>query len=371
MQPPYWYIPSHKDSHYLGSEERTRVASPGYLGQIARAADELGFEGVLVPTGANCEDAWVTASYLAALTRDLKFIVALRPGLVSPTAAARMAATFDRMSAGRLVVNVVGGGDPVELAGDGIFLDHGERYRLMDEFLQIWRSLMAGNETSFSGSHLRVSGANLQFPTIQQPHPRLFMGGSSNAAFDIAARHIDVLLSWGEPPTAVAEKIARAREAAEARGRTMGFGIRLHIVVRDTVEEAWKAADNLISKIDPETLARSQEVLRRTQSVGQRRMNALNGGSRHDLEVSPNLWAGIGLVTGGAGTALVGDPETIANRLLEYQSLGVDTFILSAYPHLEELYRVAETVYPLLGIESDQRQRAKRDLRAKVIPGGW
>jgi alkanesulfonate monooxygenase len=281
-----------------------------------------------------------------------------------------MAATFDRMSSGRLIVNVVGGGDPVELAGDGIYLSHGERYNLMDEFLQIWRALIAGQEFTFEGRHVRISNGRILFPCLQDPHPPLFMGASSDAAMVVAMKHINTLLTWGEPPDQVAEKISAAKDLAQAASKDLKFGIRLHVIVRETDELAWKAAHDLIRYVDDEKIAASQAALSRTQSEGQKRMNALHGGSRSKLEVSPNLWAGVGLVTGGAGTALVGSPQTVAARLREYEALGIETFILSGYPHLEEAYRVAETLFPLLPI-SDPSPAKLRPIKAHVIPGGW
>jgi alkanesulfonate monooxygenase len=282
-----------------------------------------------------------------------------------------MAATFDRMSAGRLIVNVVAGGDPVELAGDGVFLDHEERYGLMDEFLRIWRALVAGEEVSFEGKYLRISKGNVFFPCVQEPHPPLFMGGSSKAATRVALEHIDTLLTWAEPPEDVRLKLAAVRAAADVKGRTITFGVRMHIIVRETDALAWAAAGDLIRYLNEETIARSQAVLGRTQSEGQKRMNALHGGDTRSLEVSPNLWAGVALVTGGAGTALVGSPQTVAARLREYADLGIETFILSGYPHLEEAYRVAEMLFPVLPIEEEQESKPAAPLRARVIPGGW
>src|SRR5579859_4235108 len=159
-----WFLPTHGDGRYLGSEVGARHVSLSYLSQIARAADELGYYGVLLPTGRSCEDSWVMASALVPLTERLRFLVAVRPGLQSPAVAARMAATFDRLSGGRLLINVVTGGDPAELAGDGIFLDHDARYELTAEFLTIWRRLMAGETVDFVGRHLKVRGSRLIFP---------------------------------------------------------------------------------------------------------------------------------------------------------------------------------------------------------------
>ena len=348
----FWFIPTHGDSRYLGTAEGGRLVSYDYMKQVAVAADTLGYDGVLLPTGRSCEDAWVTASSLIGATRQLKFLVAVRPGLSSPTLSARMAATFDRLSGGRLLVNVVTGGDPAEQESDGIFGTHQERYEISDEFLKIWREVLSkthtGESTDFSGKHLSVKGAKALYPPVQKPYPPLYFGGSSPEAIDLAAEQVDVYLTWGEPPAAVAEKIAAVRKRAAQAGRTLRFGIRLHVIVRETNEAAWRAADELISKLDDETIAKAQANFAKMDSEGQRRMAALHGGKRDRLEVSPNLWAGVGLVRGGAGTALVGDAQTVAARMKEYAALGIDTFILSGYPHLEESYRFAELVFPLL-----------------------
>ncbi|HEY9104192.1 FMNH2-dependent alkanesulfonate monooxygenase [Chitinimonas sp.] len=344
----FWFFPTHGDSRYLGTSVGARQVDLAYLGQIAQAIDRLGFDGALIPTGRSCEDPWVAASSLIPLTRKLKFLVAVRPGIMSPTVAARMAATFDRLSGGRLLVNVVTGGDPVELEGDGLWASHDERYEITDEFLRIWRGVLAGETVDLEGKHLKVKGANVLYPPVQKPYPPLYFGGSSNAAHDLAAEHIDVQLSWGEPPAAVAEKIADVRRRAADKGRTLRFGIRLHVIVRETNEEAWRAANELIKYVDDETIARAQSTFARMDSEGQRRMSALHNGKRDKLEISPNLWAGVGLVRGGAGTALVGDGPTVAKRMQEYADLGIDTFVFSGYPHLEEAYRVAELLFPHL-----------------------
>ncbi|AJX00899.1 FMNH2-dependent alkanesulfonate monooxygenase [Burkholderia gladioli] len=359
----FWFIPTHGDSRYLGTSEGARAADYDYFRQVAVAADTLGYEGVLLPTGRSCEDAWVVASSLIPATKRLKFLVAVRPGLSSPGLSARMASTFDRLSEGRLLINVVTGGDTAELEGDGVFVDHDTRYQITDEFLHIWRELLAKSHqdgtVDFDGKHLQSKGGKLLYPPVQDPHPPLWFGGSSPAAHQIAADHIDTYLTWGEPPEAVAKKIADIRARAEARGRKIKFGIRLHVIVRETEEEAWADADKLISRLDDATIARAQQAFAKMDSEGQRRMAALHGGkrgSRQDLEVYPNLWAGVGLVRGGAGTALVGSAEQVAERMREYQALGIETFILSGYPHLEESYRFAELVFPLIKGESATRR---------------
>ncbi len=349
----HWFIPTHGDGRYLGTAVGGRAITAEYLRQLAGAIDQLGYAGALLPTGKSCEDAWITAASLIAVTKRMKFLVAIRPGISSPGMAARMAATFDRISGGRLLVNVVTGGDPTELAGDGLHLSKQERYELTDEFLTVWRRVMQQEVVDFEGQHLTVKGSKLLFPPVQDPYPPLYFGGSSPIAKEIAAKHVDLYLTWGEPPAQVAEKIAEVKQLAAEQGRTLRFGIRLHVIVRETTAQAWDAANDLIRYLDDDTIAAAQKALATADSEGQRRMVALHhGGSRDQLEISPNLWAGVGLVRGGAGTALVGNPDTVAQRMQEYIDLGIDTFIFSGYPHLEEAYRFAELVFPKLPLEN-------------------
>jgi alkanesulfonate monooxygenase len=353
----FWFIPTHGDGSYLGSEKLQRPADFGYFRQVATAVDQLGFGGVLLPTGQSCEDSWITAAGLAPLTERLKFLVALRPGVVTPAFAARQTAALDRLSNGRLLLNVVVGGNPVELAGDGVFLPHDERYAQAGEFLRIWRALLSGETVDFDGKYYQVKGGRLDFLPVQRPYPPLYFGGSSDAGQELAAEQTDLYLTWGEPVGQVTEKIAAARARAAKRGRKLRFGIRLHFIVRDTAEEAWAAADKLISRVtDAQIEAAQRRFLGEMDSVGQRRMAELHGGRRDKLLIAPNLWAGIGLVRGGAGTALVGDPESVAARIREYQAAGIDTIIGSGYPHLEEAYSVAERLFPALGIDRRVRR---------------
>ncbi len=348
----FWFVPLHGDGRYLGTPVGARAVDHHYMKQIAQAADHLGYEGVLLPTGRSCEDPWIAAASLIPVTQRLKFLVALRPSTLSPTVAARQAATFDRLSEGRLLINLVAGGDSADLAADGTFLAHDERYDHAREFLDIWTQLLAGETVDYEGKYLRVKGAKQLFPAIQKPHPPIYFGGSSDAAHDLAAEKTELYLTWGEPPAEVEKKFDDIRRRAAKHGRKVKLGVRLHVIPRETNEQAWAAADELISHLDEETIAKAQSGLSNMDSEGQRRMRALHGGNRSKLEISPNLWAGVGLVRGGAGTALVGDGETIARRLKEYEEIGAETFVLSGYPHLEEAYRFAELVFPHIGISA-------------------
>ncbi|GAA1235525.1 MULTISPECIES: LLM class flavin-dependent oxidoreductase [Streptomyces] len=351
----HWFLPTNGDSrHVVGGGHGTPVTaaggdrppSIGYLTQIARAAEDLGFVGALTPTGAWCEDAWLTTAMLSQQTERLKFLVAFRPGFVSPTLAAQMASTYQRQTGGRLLLNVVTGGESREQRAYGDFLDKDARYARTGEFLEIVRGLWAGDTVDLAGEHLQVQDARLA--RLPDPVPEVYFGGSSAVAGEIAARHSDVYLTWGEPPTQVAEKIARIRGLAEKEGRTVRFGIRLHVITRDTSEQAWAEADRLLQGFDPATVRSVQEGLARSESEGQQRMLALHGGSSGSLEIHPNLWAGIGLVRGGAGTALVGSHDEVADRVEEYHRIGIDEFVLSGYPHLEEAYWFGEGVLPRL-----------------------
>lgn len=350
----HWFLPTNGGDgravvgggHGASVEGGGRPASVQYLGQIARSAEQLGFEAALTPTGAWCEDAWVTTAMINSLSERLKFLVAFRPGIVSPYLAAQMAASFQNLSGGRLLLNVVTGGEDAEQRMFGDFLDKDARYARCGEFLHVVRELWSGQPVTFEGEHLAVQDAVLQL--IPDPLPEIYFGGSSPAALDVAARYADVYLTWGEPPAAVAEKIERVRARAAAHGRELRFGIRLHTIARDTSAEAWAEADRLLGQISEEQIKRVQDSLRRSQSEGQRRMLELNGGTKDGLEIHPHLWAGVGLVRGGAGTAMVGSHAEIADLIEQYAAVGIEEFVLSGYPHLEESYWFGEGVLPEL-----------------------
>jgi len=358
----HWFLPTYGDSRSIvggghgmlaGAAAGDRRATIGYLSSIVRAAEDFGFVSALTPTGAWCEDAWLTTAMLSRESERLGFLVALRPGLVSPTLAAQMAATFSAHAPGRLLLNVVVGGEAHEQRSYGDTLAKDDRYARADEFLEIVRRLWAGETVTYEGRHLSVEEASL--PTLPAPVPPLYFGGSSPAAGPVAAEHCDVYLTWGEPVEAVRAKVEWIRDLAAERGRKVRFGIRLHVITRDTSEEAWRQAEALLAAID-DAVAKAQANLARSESTGQARMLALHEDSRssgswrdaHSLEIEPNLWAGVGLVRGGAGTALVGSHREVADRIAAYAAVGIDEFVLSGYPHLEELYWFGEGVLPVL-----------------------
>lgn len=355
----HWFLPSRGDGRDVGPATTDRGHNAAalrrrptleYLGAVAQAAEQSGFTAVLTPTGSGCEDAWVLCASLIPVTSRLEFLVAFRPGFVLPTLAAQQAATFARLSGGRLRLNIVTGGDPVEQRAYGDFLDHDERYARTGEFLEVLRRTFTGERFDFAGRHVQVEGAGLTKPVDVPP---IYLGGASPAAEEVTARLVDRYLMWGEPPAMAAPRIERVQKLAADQGRTLRFGIRLHVISRDTPEEAWAEADRMLAGMPASAIQATQERFARMDSVGQARMTSLHGGTAGDgarsLEVAPNLWAGIGLVREGAATALVGNHEQVAERIAEYAALGLDEFILSGYPHLEEAWRVGEEVLPLLG----------------------
>jgi alkanesulfonate monooxygenase len=350
----FWFLPAHGDSRQLvagsfhagGAVER--APDLDYLMLVARAAERAGFLGALIPTSAQCEDAWLIAAAVAQHTLRLKPLVALRPGFSLPAVAAQTAASFQRLFGDRLLLNVVTGGSSAEQRAFGDFLDHDARYERSAEFLSVVRRVWRGKPVQHEGTYFRVENGGLMAPLGAEP--MIYLGGASPAAEQLAADHADVYLMWGETPPMVRARIDSVRSRASAAGRSLRFGIRLHVITRDTAEEAWREAQRLLDSIPPGAVEDSRSKLGALESIGQARMLELSRGraTLRELEVYPNLWAGVGLVRGGAGTALVGNHEQVAERIREYEQLGIDTFILSGYPNLEEALRVGEDLLPQL-----------------------
>jgi alkanesulfonate monooxygenase len=347
----HWFLPTGGDSRDVlpsGPNPHRRRPDLDYLTQVAVACDQLGYGAVLTPCGTGCEDAWLATAALLGVTKRLKFLVAFRPTLLSPTLAAQMASTYQRISGGRLKINIVTGAEQAELAKFGIWEDKDTRYERTAEFLQIMKSAWNDEPCNFTGQHYRVEGATTR--ETPNPIPEVYFGGASDAAEKVAAEQVDVYLAWGEPPTMVAERLDRMRSLAKAAGRTLRFGIRFHVIARPTAGEAWAEADRLVAGMDAESVAVAQADFAKTASVGQRRQAELAAAAMatERMEIYPNIWAGIGMVRGGVGTAIVGSHIEVADRIAEYHTLGFDEFILSGYPHLEEAYWFGEGVMPIL-----------------------
>lgn len=352
----YWYLIP-QDGPYPWTKRGRREIDFDYLAQVARAVDHLGYTGALLATGGGAHDAWALGAALIPLTRRMKFIVAVHPGITAPLMLAQQAATFDQFSNGRLIINIVTG-EGHQMPPYGIELAHDERYGLTDEYWSAWKQVMTGETVSFEGRHVRFRNARLELLPVQRPYPTLFFAGSSEPALNVGAKHADTYLTWGEPPPLAAEKIAQVRARAGWLGRNVKFGVRLNLIVRETKDEAWQAAQWLYERMDQDAVAFTRERNERSEAVGQHRMNSIVYGRPHrharDLEIYPDIWAGFGLVRGGPGTAIVGDPETVAARIQEYRDAGFDTFIVSGQPLLEEAYRVADLLLPLLPLDRNK-----------------
>jgi alkanesulfonate monooxygenase len=257
-----------------------------------------------------------------------------------------MASTFQRMSNGRCLVNIVTGAEQAELARFGVTEDKETRYERTGEFIEVMRGAWSGKPFSYKGKYFEVTDATTR--EVPNPVPPIYFGGASASAEKVAGDNVDLYLSWGETPDAIKERQDRVAAIAAAHGRTMRFGIRFHTIARPTSEEAWAVADGILNSMAPDAIAAAREDFLKTQSVGQRRQFELHGGDLTKLEIHPNVWAGIGLVRGGVGTALVGSYEEVADRIVEYHNLGIEAFIMSGYPHLEEAYWFGEGVMPIL-----------------------
>ncbi len=346
-----WFLPTgeYGDGHRINSKVAERPPTVDYLSQVARAAEGAGFVNLLVPTGTHCLDGWMMGAAIAERTDSIKFCVAFRPGLMSPVLTAQQAATFDIITGGRLTVNVVTGSTPVDQKRYGDHLDHDERYARTDEFLEIVRAIWAGNgPVDHKGPIYDIEGAVLYAAPVTKPYPPIYLGASSDAGRRAGAKHADVHMMWaGEAEEAARDAADMKRRAAEfGREDAIRLGLRVHIVCRETKAEARRAAEALIEGSDISNIRVWSDMRNHTESEGQRRMNELGG--RDSLWITDTLWMGVNSVRAGAGAALVGTPDMIAAALGEYVDAGVGSFILSGWPHLEEVEIFGREVMPLL-----------------------
>ncbi|MFC3978774.1 LLM class flavin-dependent oxidoreductase [Streptosporangium jomthongense] len=361
----YWRIGTHGDQPSL----RRRVASRGewapvvpgslapgvrdgrrdgysyveHMGDVARASEVSGFVGGLLPSFPNTDDPWATAATLARETTTYRFMIAFQPGFLHPVQAARMSASLQRATGGRVVYNVISGGGGPDQLWWGDKVAHDDRYARTSEFLDVLRGVWDGGPYDFEGRFYRVRGAGLPEELTGQPFPEIYFSGSSKAAIDAAGRHADHYLSWLEPFHALREKFDQVRANSD---RTPKFAVRIDVLARETEEEAWEEIRRGWDNIDPSVLRGATG-----DSIGWQRSQsfvtgAVNG--HRDLEVTPNVWGGFHLLRGGPAFGLVGSYEQVAERLDELINLGVGAFILAGVPHLEEAYRVGENVLPLL-----------------------
>src|SRR5437867_737114 len=326
-----WFLPTMGDTETIGPP--TREPTIDYLVQVAKAAEDAGFGFALVPVGTTCHDAWLSSAVIAGRTDRLKFLVAMRPGFVAPTVAAKMSNTLDQLTGGRVLINVVTGGFPAELAADGDFTDHDERYVRTQEFMEVVRKAWTEERRwNHEGKHYRVEGGNVFPRPYQKPNPPLYFGGASEAAKKVGAEVTDVYLLWGETLPMVEDRIADMRQRADAVGRTLRFGMRIHVVVRETEVAAWAAAEALIANIPENFQEMMDKITSRTDSEGEKRQQQMRK-ENEELVIGPNRWTGIGKARIGLGTALVASGEHVADRLQDSADAGIDAVLLSGFAH--------------------------------------
>lgn len=319
VRPPIqldWFLPTNGDGRHLTSsglpkvglfQQGERAPTLDYLRQIVRATEQAGFDGIMVPTASGFEDPWLITAVLAQEVRRLKFLLTLRPGTELPAYTAHRAATLQLLSENRLALHVVTGSSRFEQRSLGDFLEHDERYARTAEFLQVFQAVWAGQPPAHPGRYYR-SGIHTPIAPGAEAPP-IYFGGASEAAERVGAAHGQTYLMWCEPPAMIAERIQRMRDLAAAQGRTLRFGLRLHVFAAPTDEAAWAHVERLLQEIPKDAIDQAQRHLAAYESVGQSRQTQLmqgRGRGARELEVSANLWAGVGLVRGGAGTALVG-----------------------------------------------------------------
>jgi alkanesulfonate monooxygenase len=355
-----WFIPIDGDGVRLGTVQAERPPTFDYLREVVQTAEQLGFASLLIPTrfvnglfdeGAPLAETWTMATALAAVTSRIRFLIAIRPGFIAAGLLAKMVATLDQISRGRVDINLVPGGIQGDFERLGVGIDHAGRYEQAEELMRACRALWRGELTDFNGTYITLRGARCSPPPVGTP--RFYQGGASPRAESLAARLAEVYLMWIEPLEQVAARLERVTAQAQTCGRTVTFGLRTHLVVRDDPDAAWAAADSLIADADPGVVRQRQAVMVGTPMVGQQAQAMRVAQHR----VGPHLWNGLSTVRVNCGTAIVGTPQQVADELLAYWRLGIDEFILSGFPHVEECVRVSQEVLPRLhaGIAASQK----------------
>ncbi|MCH9675823.1 MAG: LLM class flavin-dependent oxidoreductase [Gammaproteobacteria bacterium] len=347
-----WFLPTFGDTTAFGDPTATLPPGNDLFDDVARAADDGGFQYLLMPVSPTCWEATVLGAYYAARTQRIAPLIAIRAGYVNPTQSAKMFATLDQMTGGRVAVNLIAGISDADTLADGIPDSKTVRYEKLDEEAAIMKQLWTSDEPiDFKGKHYSVNQLIDPKP-VQDPHPPFFLGGGSAEAAEVSAKHSTVHLFWGERPSTIGKSIAELREkaAVHGRGETIQFGMRMHVICRDTDDEAWAAAHELIENAprlaDIEALRGGRDAIddvARTSEANQRVWELLEE-SGNDMRIHPHIWTGISTVRVGAGIALVGSPKGIADTIDEFIAAGCTSFCLSGYPHAAAAREFAEKV---------------------------
>ena len=329
------------DYEFLGVPDPALVSSWGHCRDIVQSADRNGFDNILLPSGYQLGiDSTAFASAIATHTEQIHLLLAVRIGEMWLPQLARQLATVDQLAGGRLTINIISSDIP------GQALDSETRYRRTVQYMHGLRALLDGERLEISGDFANFALDPPRIASVDPGCPPMYFGGFSEAAKECAAEAADVFLTWPDTVASVAETIVDMRRRAGHFGRTLRYGLRAHMIVRETETEARAAADRLISRLDADTGASIKGRSLDTQSAGVSRQNELRAVADDDGYAEANLWTGVGRARSGAGAAIVGDPDQVVAKLQAYQEVGVDAFILSGYPHIAECDLVAEHVLP-------------------------
>ena len=353
--------PTSGDSEFVGNQvskkdqqtwsgvgvDSDREPSVEYITKVAQAAEKGGFSTLLLPIGGSCVDSLVAASHLTAHTKTLKFLFAVRPGSTAPTQLAKQYASANYWSNNRVLVNVVTGGAPKELENDGDFLSHTDRYKRTREYIEILKRLFNGETFDYDGEFYTLKGANLPIPLKEAPP--IFFGGSSQIAKEVATDVADVYMLWGETLETTKEELETVVKLAKEKNRDLSYSVSFQVVLGDTEEAAYEKANKIISQVDPQVLAAKHENTLNNGAVGVGRLHKLMLESKdNNFVIAPNIWAGLTQVLSGNSIALVGTPQQVADRIVEFVDLGFDKVLLRGFPHLEVIEEVGEKVIPLV-----------------------
>ncbi|MBD2731538.1 LLM class flavin-dependent oxidoreductase [Nostoc sp. FACHB-892] len=332
------------------------IIDPRYVREFAQAHEKGDFDKVLIGYSSSSPDGFTVATHAAAFTDRLGFLIAHRPGFVAPTLAARKAATLDHFTNGRIAVHIITGGSDADQQKDGDWLDHDNRYRRTDEYLEIVRRVWTSDTPfDYEGEFYRVKDAFSAIKPLQKPHIPLYFGGASGPAVEVGAKHSSVYALWGEPIAAVKERIALVR-AALPPGRSIRFSVSLRPILGVTEEQAWEKARNILGRIQEQRGGAKVAPPARPQAVGSQRL--LDFAAKSEI-YDKRLWTPIAAATGAAGntTALVGTPEQVAEALVDYYDAGVTTLLIRGFDPLQDAIDYGREVIPLVRKEVAKRER--------------
>ncbi len=331
------------DYEFLGVPDPKLQSSWEHCRDIALQAETGGFDNILLPSGyALGIDTTAFAAAIAPMLKRMQLLLAVRVGETWPPQLARQIATIDRMLGGRLTINIISSDMPGET------LASAPRYRRTVEAMRILKTLLNGEPLDFDGEFWKLKLDPPRIGTVSRKAPPFYFGGLSPDAREAAAQGCDVFLMWPDKAEAVQALIADMKQRAARHGRTLRFGYRAHVIVRDTEAEARAAADRLLSKLDAAEGAAIRAKSLDTSSAGVAAQAALRENAAEDGYAEANLWTGVGRARSGCGAAIVGDPDQVLAKLKSYQAMGIDAFILSGYPHAAEADLFARHVLPKL-----------------------